>query len=120
MFELILNLILPNIYGIIITVILLVVSYYAIPYIKNDLIPMLKEEHLYDTVKKYVQAAEKMGEVGAIKKSDKKAMVVRLLGDKGIAVDSTTEAFIESCVKELDTVTSVVYEEIMEDESENE
>lgn len=112
MIETILNLILPNVLEIILTVISLVVSYYVIPYIKKDFIPWLKEKRLYGTIKKFVQAAEKMAESGMIEKADKKSMVIKLLENKGIAVDITTEAFIESCVKELDTITSVFYEEI--------
>ena len=98
----------------------MVVSYYVIPCIKNDFIPWLKEKRLYSTVKKFVQAAEKLAESGAIKKVDKKAKVVELLQNKGIIIDTTTDAFIESCVKELDTVASVIYEGIMETESKTE
>ena len=114
MTEMILKAILPNILEIIITIISLVVSYHIIPYIKKDFIPWLKEKRVYSMAKKFVQAAEK------IKKADKKATVIKLLEDKGVTVDETTEAFIESCVKELDTITSVVYEEIIEVEAEEE
>jgi hypothetical protein len=120
MSETILNAILPNILEIIVTIISLVVSYYAIPYIKNDLIPMLKEKHLYDLVKKFVQASEKMAESGVIEKTYKKSMVIRLLENKGIAVDKTIESFIESAVKELDIATTVIYEEVTEVELEEE
>jgi microcompartment protein CcmL/EutN len=116
----VLNLIIPNILEIIITIISLVVSYHIIPYVRKDLIPMLKEKHLYDTVKKFVQASEKLAESGVIERVDKKAKVVELLENKGIDVDETTEAFIESAVKELDNVTSVVYEEIIEVDDEEE
>lgn len=117
MFDMILNSILPNVLEIILTVISLVVSYYVIPCIKNELIPWLKEKHLYSQVKKFVQAAEKLAESGAIQKINKKAKVIELLEKQGIAVDATIDAFIESCVKELDVVTSVIYEEVMETES---
>ena len=120
MSETILNAILPNILEIIITIISLVVSYLAIPYIKNDLIPMLKEKRLYELVKKFVQAVEKMAESGTIEKTNKKAMVIRLLENKGIAVDKTIESFIESAVKELDIATTVIYEEVTEVELEEE
>ena len=120
MSETILNAILPNILEIIVTIISLVVSYYAIPYIKNDLIPMLKEKHLYDLVKKFVQASEKMAESGVIEKTYKKSMVIRLLENNGIAVDKTIESFIESAVKELDIATTVIYEEVTEVELEEE
>lgn len=114
------EIILKNVLEITITIISLVVSYYAVPYIKNDLIPMLKEKRLYDLVKKFVQAVEKMAESGAIEKTNKKAMVIRLLENKGIAVDKTIESFIESAVKELDIATTVIYEEVTEVELEEE
>lgn len=118
MFETIVNSILSNMTEIIATIISLVVAYYVIPCIKNDLVPWLKEKHLYNTVKKFVQAAEKLAESGVIKKVDKKSKVIELLNKNGIIVNETIEAFIESCVKELDLVTSVVYEEIIEAETE--
>lgn len=114
MFETIWDAILPNILEIILTIISLVVARYVIPYIKNDLIPWLKEKRLLSVIKGFVQAAEKMSESGAIEKAKKKELVVQLLEDKGIIVDATVDAFIESCVKELDIVTSVIYEEIIE------
>lgn len=120
MLETIWNLILPNILEIIITIISLVIARYAIPCIKNDLVPWLKEKHLYNIVKRFVQAAEKLAESGAINKKSKKEKVIELLENKGITVDATIDAFIESCVKELDIVTSVVYEEITETETETE
>ncbi len=112
MWETIWESILPNVLEIILTIISVVIARYAIPYIKTDLIPWLKEKRLYDIVKGFVQAAEKMAESGAIEKSDKKNFVIGLLEGKGIVVNETVEAFIESCVKELDIVTSVVCEEI--------
>lgn len=118
MLETIWNSILPNILEIILTIISLVVSYYVIPYIKSDFIPWLKEKRLYNVVKSFVQAVEKMAESGAIQKEDKKNKVIELLVNKGIIVDATVDAFIESCVKELDLVTSVVYEEIIKVEPE--
>lgn len=118
MLEIILNSILSNLTEIIATIISLVVAYYVIPCIKNDLVPWLKEKRLYNTVKNFVQAAEKLAESGVIEKIDKKAKVVELLENKGITVDKTIEALIESCVKELDLVTSVIYEEIIEAEVE--
>lgn len=118
MLETIWNLILPNLLEIIITIFSLVIARYVIPCIKNDLVPWLKEKHLYNVVKKFVQAAEKLAESGAISKKLKKEKVIELLENKGIVVDETVDAFIESCVKELDIVTSVVYEEIVETEME--
>lgn len=116
MLETIWDLILPNILEIIMTVISLVVARYVIPFIKSDLIPWLKDKRVYNIVKSFVQAVEKLAESGVIAKVDKKAKVVELLKSKGIVVDTIVEAFIESCVKELDMMASVVYEEIIETE----
>lgn len=112
------NTILPNILEIVLTIISLVVSYYVIPSIKSDLIPWLKEKHIYSVVKNLVQAVEKMAETGAIDKTTKKAKVIELLQNKGITVNSTVETLIESCVKELDMLASVVVEEIVKDDVE--
>lgn len=120
MLEMIWDSILPNILEIILTIISLIIAHYVIPYIKSDLIPWLKEKRVYNIVKSFVQAAEKLAEAGAIDKIDKKKKVVELLESKGIVVDTTVEAFIESCVKELDMIASVVYEEIIETETETE
>lgn len=114
MLETIWNLILPNLLEIVITVVFSVVARYLIPYIKSDLIPFLKEKRLYGIVKSFVQAAEKMAESGKIEKEYKKDKVIQLLESKGIDIDDITEAFIESCVKELDMVASVIKNEIAE------
>ncbi len=116
MWETIWNSIFPNILEIVLTIISLVVARYVVPYIKNDFIPWLKEKRVYNTVKKFVQAAEKLAESEAIAKIDKKAKVIELLESNGIVVDATVEAFIESAVKELDVITSTIYEEIVETE----
>lgn len=113
MWETIWNSILPNILEIILTIISLTIARYVLPYIKTDLIPWLKEKHIYNIVKRFVQAAEKMAESGIIQKTDKKATVVGFLESKGIVVDKTVEAFIESCVKELDIITSTVHKELV-------
>ena len=118
MFETLMESISSNILEIISTIISLVVAYYIIPYIKSDLIPWLKEKRLYGMVKNFVKAAEKLAESGAINKCDKKKTVIELLEGKGVKVDATVEAFIESCVKELDIVTSTIYEEVIEAETE--
>ena len=116
MFETFMDSILTNILEIASTIIALVVAYYVIPCIKSDLVPWLKEKRLYDTVKSFVRAAEKLAESGMIEKCDKKDKVIELLNNKGIEVDKTVEAFIESCVKELDIITSTIYEEIVEED----
>ena len=116
MLKTILDSILPNILEIILTIISLVISYYVIPYIKNEFIPWLKEKHLYSIVKSFVQAVEKLAESGVIPRGEKKKKVIELLENKGIIVNETIDAFIESCVKELDIISSVVYEEIAKEE----
>ena len=109
--------ILSNILGIILSIISLVISYFVIPYIKNDFIPWLKEKRLYSIIKKLVQSVEKQAESGVIEKTDKKNKVIELLANMGININSTVDAFIESCVKELDMVASVIYEEIKKDDA---
>ena len=116
MLEVIYNAILPNILEIIGTIISLICAYYVIPYIKGDLIPWLKEQRIYGIVKTFVQAVEKMAESGIIEKTDKNQKVIELLARKGIVINATIEAFIESAVKELDIISSVVLEEIVETE----
>ena len=101
MLESILDAIMPNVLEIIVTIISLIVARYVIPYIKTDLIPWLKEKHLYNIVKSFVQAVEKMAESGVIKKVDKKTKVVELLQSKGIVVDAVVDAFIENGEKEI-------------------
>lgn len=113
MLEEILKLILPNILEIIITIISLVVARYVIPCIKNDLVPWLKEKHLHNIIKSFVQAVEKMSESGMIEKESKKQKVIELLEAKGIVVDETISMLIESCVKELDLISSAFYDEII-------
>lgn len=114
MLETIWNAILPNILEITLTIISIIITYFAIPFIKNNLIPWLKEKRLYSIVKKFVQAVEKLAESGAIDKKDKNAKVIELLQSKGIVVDSTVKAFIESCVKELDMAASVIIDDFIE------
>ena len=116
MLEVIYNAILPNILEIVGTIISLVFAYYVIPYIKKDLIPWLKEHRIYNTVRKFVQAVEKMAESKIINKADKKQKVIELLARNGIVVNATVDAFIESCVKELDMTASVIVEEITKTE----
>lgn len=62
-------------------------------------IPWLKEKKLYDTVVKFVNAAEKWAQTNDI---NKKEWVVSQLERAGITVNPVVEAFIESAVQELD------------------
>lgn len=80
------------------------VSYYIVPFLKSTVIPWLKEKHLYSIIVKFVQAAEKMGETGAIPKEEKKKFVISMLHEKGIVVTPEIDALIESAVTELDNM----------------
>lgn len=113
--ELITQTIIDNILDIIIAIITIVVSYYVIPCIKNDLVPWLEDKHLYHIVKTLVQAAEKLADSGVILKADKKQYVINLLNEQGIEVTDKVDSFIESCVKELDFVIDTAKDEILED-----
>lgn len=66
-------------------------------------VPYLKKKNIYDTVKKLVQAAEKLAENANI---DKKAWVKAELSRLGVKMTAVTDtlidAFIESAVKEID------------------
>lgn len=110
--EILFDSIAGNVFEIITTILTLLVSYYVVPFIKNDAIPWLKEKRVYDMIKKFVAAAEKMAESGAITKADKKATVIKLLQNKGIVVTDELSALIESCVKELDIVIDTTVTEI--------
>lgn len=89
-------------------IISLVISYYVIPAIKNDLVPFLKEKRIYNLVEKFVSAVEKLAETGILPKVDKKQKVIELLEAKGIAVTLEVEAFIEGAVKQLDLIKDTV------------
>lgn len=116
MLNTIIEAILPNIFDIVVTIISLLIAYYVIPYIKNDFIPWLKEKRILGLAKNFVQAVEKMAEAGLIAKGEKKEKVIELLKSKGIVIDDVTDSFIESCVKELDIIASVIHEEIIKTE----
>lgn len=110
------NMISGDVLELVLTVISAVIAYYIIPAIKTDLVPWLKEKRLYGTVKKFVQAAEKLAEAGTIEKKDKSQYVIGLLEENGIAVDNTVRAFIESSCKEIDIVVGVAKDEILKEE----
>lgn len=111
--NMIIEAILPYVFEIILAVISLLVARYVIPCIKNDLVPWMKEKRLHNIIKSFVQAAEKLAEAGVIEKCDKKSKVIELLEKNGIVVDDVVEGFIEGCVKELDIITSTIYDEIV-------
>jgi len=82
--------------------IVLMVSTIIAPWFKKDLIPWLKEKRLYEIVRSFVLAAEKMAESGAIEKEKKKRFVIDCLTGKGIDVTDEILALIECAVEELD------------------
>lgn len=86
----------------------------VVPWLKTSAIPWMKEKQLYGLVKKFVQAAEKLAETGALERGEKKDYVVNLLEQKGYHMNAETEAFIESAVKELDMAVEAGWGEILE------
>lgn len=86
----------------------------VVPWLKTSAIPWMKEKQLYGLVQKFVQAAEKLAETGVLERKDKKQYVVKLLEQNGYKVNTETEAFIESAVKELDMTMQTGWDEIVE------
>lgn len=74
----------------------------ALPWVKTQMIPWLRERRLERIVAVAVQAAEKLASSGQIDKKDKYDYVVGVLEHKHIAITPETRAFIESAVYELD------------------
>lgn len=116
MLEPIIQAVTDNVLDIIIAIITIIVSYYVIPCIKNDLVPWLEDKRLYGIVKTLVQAAEKLADSGSIQKCDKKQYVINFLKDQGIEITGKVDTFIESCVKELDFVIDTAKDEIINNE----
>lgn len=78
-------------------------------YVKTKIIPWLEDRQLYATVKRYVQAAEKLSSTGKLSSSGaKKNYVITLLESKGIECGPEIHALIESAVEELDQAASAV------------
>ena len=86
----------------------------VVPWLKTSAIPWMKEKQLYGLVKKFVQAAEKLAETGALECVEKKDYVVNLLVQKGYRMNDEIEAFIESAVKELDMAVGAGWGEILD------
>ena len=78
-------------------------------------IPWLREQTTYATVKKLVQAAEKLACAGTITKDAKKQYVITLLERRGITVNEQINALIESAVEELDWMSGEIYKEMSDD-----
>lgn len=77
-----------------------------IPWVKKSAIPWLRERQLYGLICKFVRAAEKLAESGAISKEAKLDYVLGLLAKNGIEVTPVVRALIESAVGELDDALS--------------
>ena len=99
----------------VVAILSVVMSALVLPWVKDTAIPWLKEKRLYSVVQKFVLAAEKLGETGAISRSEKKDYVIGLLIDKGFMVNDEVEAFIESAVKEMDILVESGFGEIVEE-----
>lgn len=66
------------------------------------IVPWLKNQGLYDTVKKCVWAAEKLANAGRLPKEEKNDYVCRMLETIGVKVTPFVKAMIEAAVKALD------------------
>ena len=78
-------------------------------YIKTKVIPWLEDRQLYATVKRYVQAAEKLASTGKLSTgAAKKEYVINLLESKGIECGPEIHALIESAVEEIDQLKESV------------
>lgn len=93
-------------YKAVLTIIGLAFMYIGLPWFKGSVIPWLKEKQLYEIIKKYVRAAEKMGASGAIEKSKKLEYVITLLKNRGVTITDEVRALIESAVGDLDDMFS--------------
>jgi len=80
----------------------LFVTYVVAPWLRDNVIPWLKDKQLYSIIFSFVKAAEKSAESGIIDKEAKKQFVIDLLTSRGITVNSDVDALIESAVKDLD------------------
>ena len=96
--------ILPSVMEIIGTIIMLVAAKVGIPW--------LREQRIFSLIKKLVKAAEKAAEAGKIPKTDKHALVVKLLAAKGIEITTFWDAFIDAAIKEMDQVGDAMADEI--------
>lgn len=112
MTDTIIEVLTQNLLETVMAVIAIVVAYYVIPAIKNDLIPWLQEKRIYDEVQKLVAGVEKMYEVGILKDVDKKELVVTQLEAKGIEVTDEVEILIEASVKNLDLIGMTFIQEL--------
>ena len=97
------NEIITQVLGYLIKALFLLVTGVLTYCIKAKIIPWLEDRQLYGTVKRYVQAAEKLASTGKIGKGTAKTdYVVSLLESKGIVCGPEVLALIESACEELD------------------
>ena len=68
-----------------------------------------------DDIRKLVKGAEKAAEAGKIPKTDKHALVIKLLKMKNIEVTPFLDAFIDAAIKEMDEVAENIADEITKD-----
>lgn len=85
-----------------------VVTIFLVPWLKGNVVPWLKEKRLYQLVKYFVMAAEKLASTGVISKAAKLDYVVSLLTKYGYSVDAPVRAMIEAAVEELDVLAGNV------------
>lgn len=96
----IINVLVENVSKIIISVIGILITSVVLPWFKKDVIPWLKEKELYNIVKGYVKAAEKLKQTKP--DIDKHEYVVSQLKKRGIEIDEEVLSKIETAVMELD------------------
>ena len=96
----IINVLVENVSKIIISVIGILITSVVLPWFKKDVIPWLKEKELYNIVKGYVKAAEKLKQTES--DIDKHEYVVSQLKKRGIEIDEEVLSKIETAVMELD------------------
>lgn len=70
--------------------------------VSKILVPWLKEKKVYDTICRFVRAAEKLADAGKIDKAKKKLYVRTLLEKKGVKITPEVDAMIEAAVEDLD------------------
>ena len=84
-------------------------------YVKTVVIPWMNDKEIYTTVKRYVQAAEKLASTGEISSgAEKKNFVLALLRKKGLHCTPEVEALIESAVQELDQLKKQATEALID------
>lgn len=96
----IINVLVENVSKIVISVIGILITSVVLPWFKKDVIPWLKEKELYNIVKGYVKAAEKLKQTEP--DIDKHEYVVSQLKKRGIEIDEEVLSKIETAVMELD------------------